>query len=103
METWAIVALVLGSSVISALLTFFITKMQVSHSDKRFESELERARELDTHQRQWKVRSELLFNLRTELARISTKQDTLVASAHRLHTRFSVTEEEAKKGSTKGC
>ena len=40
METWAIVTLVLGTSAVSALLTFFITKMQVRHSDRRFEREL---------------------------------------------------------------
>lgn len=47
METWAIVLLVLGSNIIIALSTFFATKMQVSHSDKRFDKELERAREQD--------------------------------------------------------
>lgn len=97
METWAIVALVLGASAISALLTFFITKMQVRHSDRRFEGELERAREADYHQRRWEVRGEPLLKLRAELTRMSTKQDRLVASAHKLHTRFSMTEEEAKK------
>ena len=96
METWAIVALVLGTSAISALLTFFITKMQVRHSDRRFERELERAREGDYHQRRWEVRGELLLKLRAELALMATKQDKLVASAHKLHTRFGMTEEEAK-------
>ena len=97
METWVIVTLVLGASAISALLTFFITKMQVRHSDRRFERELERAREADYHQRRWEVRGEPLLKLRAELTRMATKQDRLVASAHKLHTRFGMTEEEAKK------
>jgi len=97
METWAIVTLVLGASAISALLTFFITKMQVRHSDKRLEKELERAREADYHQRRWEVRGEPLLKLRAELVLMATKQDKLVASAHKLHTRFGMTEEEAKE------
>jgi len=96
METWAIVTLVLGTSAVSALLTFFITKMQVRHSDKRLEKELERARETDYHQRRWEVRGEPLLKLRNELARMAVKQDRVVASAHKLHTRFGMTEEEAK-------
>jgi len=77
METWAIVTLVLGASAISALLTFFITKMQVSHSDKRLEKELERARETDYHQRRREVRNEPLLQLRTELAIMATKLEKL--------------------------
>ena len=96
METWAIVTLVLGTSAISALSTFFITKMQVSHSDTRFERELTRAEEENQQKRRWEVRSEPLLKLRAELARMAVKQDRVVASAHKLHTRFGMTEEEAK-------
>jgi len=94
METWAIVTLVLGTSAISALLTFFITKMQVRHSDRRFERELERARGADYRQRRREVRSEPLLKLRTELAHMANKQDKLVAAAGRQHTRIGGTEEE---------
>jgi len=68
METWVIVTLVLGASAISSLLTFFITKMQVSHSDKRLEKQLESAREADYRQRKREVRGEPLLKLRVELA-----------------------------------
>ena len=64
METWAIVTLVLGTSTVSALLTFFITKMQVRHSDTRLEKELERAREADYRQRRQEVKSEPLVTLK---------------------------------------
>jgi hypothetical protein len=77
METWAIVTLVLGSSAISALLTFFITKMQVSHSDKRFEKEHERTITLYQRERQREVRSEPLLKLRNELAVMATKLEKL--------------------------
>ena len=78
METWAIVTLVLGTSALSSLLTFFITKMQVRHSDKRLEKELERAREADYRQRRWEVRSESLLKLRAELALMATKLQKLI-------------------------
>jgi len=79
-------------------LTFFITKMQVSHSDKRLEKELERAREADYRQRRREVRSEPLLKLRKELARMANKQDKLVAAASRQHTRIGGgTDEEAQK------
>jgi hypothetical protein len=97
MATWAIVALVLGSNIIIALATFFTTKYQVSHSETRFEKELNRQREIESRQRRWEVRSEPLIKLRSELARMATKQDTLVAAAHKLHTRFGITEEQAKE------
>lgn len=97
METWAIVALVLGSSAISALLTFFITKMQVRHSDRRLEKELERAREADRVQRRREVRSEPLLKLRNELARMATMQNRVVIVAQRQYTRIGDAEEKAKK------
>jgi len=97
METWAIVTLVLGTSALSSLLTFFITKMQVRHSDRRFEKELERAREADDHQRRWEVESDPLLKLKAELARMASKLDKLAVSAHQLHTRFNKTEEQAKE------
>jgi len=97
METWAIVALVLGASAISALLTFFITKMQVRHSDKRLEMELERAREADERRRRWEVRGEILLRLRSELAIMAVKLDDLVASAQRTHTRLGGTQEEVEE------
>ena len=53
-------------------------KKQIEHSDKRFERELERARETDSHKRQWEVRSKPLLKLRTELALMATKLDKLV-------------------------
>lgn len=81
METWAIVVLVVGTSAISALLTFFITKMQVGHSDKRLEKELERAREADYRQRRWEVRGEPLLKLRVELARMAAMQARVVTIA----------------------
>ena len=99
MEAWAIVTLVLGASVISSLLTFFITKMQVSHSDKRFEKELERTRETDSRQRRREVRGEPLVKLRSELALLAAKSNKLVTTASMLHTNiFSGASDEQIKG-----
>ncbi len=97
METWAIVTLVLGTSALSALLTFFITKMQVRHSDKRLEKQLGRAEEVDSRERRRGVRGEPLLKLREELAIMAVKLEDLVASAQRTHTRFGGTQEEADK------
>jgi len=97
METWAIVTLVLGTSALSSLLTFFITKMQVSHSDKRLEKELERARVIYQRERRREVRGEPLLKLRDELAIMAVKLEDLVASSQRTHTRFGGTQEEADK------
>ena len=97
MEAGHIVALVLGTNFISAVLTFLITRMQVSHSDKRLEKELERARDTDYRQRRWEVRSEPLLNLRNELAIAATKYDRLVRAAYTKHTHFGVTEETITK------
>lgn len=85
METWAIVTLVLGSSALSAALTFFITKMQVSHSDKRLEKELARQREVENTQRRWEVRGKPLLQLREELAHMASKLDRLVKAAYHSH------------------
>jgi len=97
METWAIVTLVLGTSAISALLTFFITKMQVRHSDKRLEKELERAREVDYRKRRWEVRGEPLLKLRADLARMATKMNMLVIVTRNPHNRSDITGEENKE------
>ena len=91
METWAIVTLVLGASAISSLLTFFITKMQVSHSDKRLEKQLERAREVDKRERRWEVYGKPLRGLKTELTSMASKLDRLVKTAY--HSHGMVTEQ----------
>ena len=97
METWAIVTLVLGTSVISALLAFCVTKMQVRHSDKRLEKELKRQRETDYQQRRREIRDKPLLKLRDELATMAAKLEDLVASAQRTHTRLGGTDEEVEK------
>lgn len=97
METWAIVTLVLGTSALSSLLTFFITKMQVSHSDGRLEKELERARETDYHQRRREVRSEPLLKLGNELAHMATKQDKLVTASSIYFDLFGSSDREEIK------
>ncbi len=85
METWAVVTLVLGTNIVSALLTFFITKMQVSHSDERLEKQLTRSREETQQKRRWEVRSEPLLKLRAELAIMASKLDKLVKAAYHSH------------------
>jgi len=95
-ETWAIVTLVLGASAISSLLTFFITKMQVSHSDKRLEKQLESAREADYQQRKREVRGEPLRRLRVELATMATKLEKL-AKQGKSFTVPAKTEEQEKE------
>ena len=97
METWAIVTLVLGSSAVSALLTFFITRMQVSHSDKRLEKELERAREADERQWRRKVRGEPLLKLRDALAVMATRLHILVTNTQLPRNQSDIEEVENKE------
>ena len=97
METWAIVTLVLGTSALSSLLTFFVTKMQVSHSDKRLGNQLQSARETDSRQRKREVRSEPLLKLRTELANMACKYEKLVDTARKLSNSSDITYEETEK------
>lgn len=97
METWAIVTLVLGTSAISALLTFFITKMQVRHSDTRLEKELARQREVDERQRRWEVRREPLLKLRDALALMATRLHMLVTNTQLPRNQSDITEEVDNK------
>ena len=93
METWTTVAIAL----IVALSTLSATFIQNRYSNKRFERELQRAREADYRERRREVRGEPLLKLRDELTRMAAKQERAVAAAHSQHTRFGITEEEAKK------
>ncbi len=102
METWATVALVIGSNIVVALSTFFVTKIQVSHSDKRLEKELARARETDYHQRQREVRGEPLLRLRDEFARMVAKLHTLVANAQLLPDESFDAKKEKQRQRTLG-
>ena len=97
METWAIVTLVLGSSALSSLLTFFITKMQVSHSDARLAKQLARQREVDNRQRRWEVRGEPLLELRDKLASMACKYEKLVDTARKLSNSSDITYDEQEK------
>jgi hypothetical protein len=75
METWAIVAIVLGTNLITNLSTWFLTNRQLTHSDKRLERQLQAQREADKRERRREVRSEPLVKLRDELARMAAKGD----------------------------
>ena len=94
METWAIVTLVLGTSALSSLLTFFITKMQVNHSDKRQEKGFERMQEADYRQRRWEVKSKPLLKLRDELACASIKESEVTGAAYAQHLLKGVKSKE---------
>ena len=85
METWGVVAIVIVSNFFVAATTYFTARMQVSRSDKRFEKELERAREIDFKERRREVRSQPLLKLKGELALMASKQDVLARAAHALH------------------
>ena len=77
MEAWVTVAVAL----IVALSTLGATFLQNRHSTKRFEKELERAREADYRERKREVRGEPLIRLRDELARMAAKQNKVASDA----------------------
>ena len=82
METWAIVTLVLGSSTISSLLTFCVTKMQLKQQNK-----------IDSRQWRRKVRSEPLLQMRAELAIMASKLEKL-AKRGKSFTQIKTREQE---------
>jgi len=81
METWAIVVLVVGTNVGTALLALIGIKKELEHSDKRLEKQLKAVREEDQHRRKREVRDEHLVNLRDELACMGEKSRTSVGLA----------------------
>ena len=97
MEPWAIVTLVLGTNAIVSAFSYYITRIQVNSANKRFEKQLERDAQLYKRERRREVRSEPLFKLRAELARMSNKQETVISTLDLQHTRFGMTEEEARE------
>jgi hypothetical protein len=104
METWATVALVLGSNIIIGLSTFLATKIQVSHADRRFsiESQIAQHKELEARnkelrERRREVRSEPLLKLRNELANMATKLKMLVIDTRGQHYRSDITEDGKNK------
>jgi len=66
MEAWAIVALVLGTNLIQGLLTFFINKKQMKHSEKQLERQIAAQSDKNSLERRRDVRSQPLLELRTE-------------------------------------
>lgn len=95
METWAIVALVLGSNVIGHLATW----IQVKHADKRVDKQLEREKEVYRRQRRQEIRSEPLHKLSDELIRMAITHEKLI-DAHLEHTRFGIENEEGIRKAT---
>lgn len=92
---WTTSIPVITSSVI-ALGAIGAGLWQAHMSNKLSEKRLEREREVDQTTWRRNVRSEPIFRFRTELAHIATKYEQLVQAAQRLHTRFGMTEEEAR-------
>ena len=83
---WAIVALVVGTNLVTALLALLGTRKQLEHSGKRLERQLEAQRETDSKERRWQVRSQPLLELRAELARMAFKQHRLAEVSHQQYT-----------------
>jgi len=92
-EAWVTVLV----AVIVALSTLGATFIQNRHSQKRFDKELERAREVDDRERRREVRGEPLLELRDKLASMACKYEKLVDTARRLSTRSDFTYEETEK------
>jgi len=92
MEAWAVVSIVIPSY----LLTLLVTYMQLKHSRRLFEKQLERAREVDYRGRRQEVRSEPLLRLRGELARMTARQRQVIRALDLQHTQFGITAEQAK-------
>ena len=93
MDAWLTVAVAL----IVAFSTLGATWLQNRQSNKRFEKELQKAKDDAQRQRSWEVRSEPLLELRDELAVMATKLKKLVIDTRAQHYRSNITEEENNK------
>ena len=102
METWAIVVLVVGTNLGTALLALLGIKKQLKHSDKRFAKEFEAKREADEHNRKWVVRSQPLLELRAELASMAEKFEGLVDMATQVVEGVSINSDKIIEDHDKG-
>ena len=96
MIDWTTIALVLGSNLIVAGVSFWATQRQVKAADENLSRQLQMQREVYERDRKREVRSDPLLRLRAELARMATKQERAIGALHLQHTRFGCSEEQAK-------
>ena len=78
MEIWAIVVLVVGTNLGTALIALLGNKMQLENADKRLEKQLKAQREGNQHERSWIVRSKPLLKLREEIAAMAEKLESSI-------------------------
>jgi len=78
METWVVVALVLGSNAIMGAVNWLMMKRQLKHSENQLEKQMQAQREASKRERQQAVRSEPLLKLRAELAQMAAKGERAV-------------------------
>ena len=79
MEDWAIVVIVVGTNIITNLLTWFLTNRQLTRSDKQLERRVKVQREEKERERRQTVRSEPLLKIRSELARMAAKGERVAS------------------------
>jgi len=91
---WAIVVLVVGTNLGTALLALLGTKKQLKHSVKQLERVLEDKREAEQHNRSWEVRSQPLLRLREELAIMAEKFEAMVDLATQVAGGVSLSAEK---------
>ena len=84
-------------AIIVALSTLAGTFIQQWWSNKRFEKELERQREIDSHWWKRKVRSSPLLKLRDELARMATKAAKVAKPGKNLSIPLQKTKEQEEE------
>jgi hypothetical protein len=83
MEIWAIVVLVVGTNLGTALIALLGNKMQLDNAEKRLEKQLKAQREENQHERSWIVRSQPLLKMRAEIARMAQKLEASIDLATR--------------------
>lgn len=77
MEQWSSAISGFVGVIVGSLFSLLLTRMQLKNADKRFERELDKAKEDTQRQRRWEVRSVPLLGLRDELAVMATKLEKL--------------------------
>jgi len=89
-EAWAIIVVLVLSNLFTFGSTYFVTRLQLRHSDTQLEKEHGRALEVDRKERRREVRGETLIKMRSVLSVLAEKQLRVIILAAGLRPSGSI-------------
>jgi len=97
MPWYGSVLLAVVPAIVTGLFTWLIVRSQSKDAIERLGKELAYEKGKDQQQRTREVRSEPLLAFRRELARMAQKKIALIKAAQLQHTRFGISDEQARE------